>query len=106
MALEDIRRASGYKTAKAFAQAIGIPYPTYIRYEGKPSEIPMRKAWELADVLGCTIDELVGRTVAHADHRRDLNRAYEKLSDGSKARMNEYLTFLAFRDTLINGSEE
>lgn len=59
--LQDLRKEAGYKTAKEFAEAVGIPAPTYTRYEQEPKKIPTDRAWAIADKLGCSIDAVVGR---------------------------------------------
>ena len=72
-ALQRLRREAGYRTAKEFAAEMGIPATTYSRYEracaGPGCGIPLPSAWAMADALGCSIDELVGR--AGADERPD-----------------------------------
>lgn len=59
--LQNLRRGAGFRTAKDFAEAVGIPTPTYTRYEQDPSKIPIERAWILADKLKCSIDAVVGR---------------------------------------------
>jgi len=64
--LRRLRKAAGWPTAKAFAESIGVPAPTYARYEqsgdGPDTNIPMKAAFTIADALGCSIDALYGRT--------------------------------------------
>lgn len=101
-----LRKAAGYKTAKEFAAALGIPATTYSRYErasGSPSAgIPLRVAWAMADRLGCSIDAVVGRDEPDAPDQPDLNAAYRALSEGGRRRLSEYLQFLDFRDRMIS----
>lgn len=59
--LQQLRKAAGYKTAREFGEWLGMSESTYARYESDPAGIPMRSAWRIADELGCTIDEVVGR---------------------------------------------
>lgn len=104
--LADLRRAAGYRSSKDFATALGIPATTYSRYERTLSDpesgVPIRAAWSIADKLGCSIDEVVGRgQAAGGASERDLNAAYRALSEGGRARFDEYLQFLDFRDRLI-----
>lgn len=60
--LKEYRLAAGYKSAKAFAAEQGLGYQSYINYEREPQKIPMNRAWSLADALGVTIDQIVGRS--------------------------------------------
>ncbi len=59
--LLQLRRDAGYRSAREFADKVGIPVPTYTRYESNPDRIPIKSAWSIADALGCTIDAVVGR---------------------------------------------
>lgn len=104
--LASLRREAGYRSSKDFAAALGMPATTYSRYErtlaDPESGVPIRAAREIADKLGCSIDAVVGRAdEAAGDGSRDLNAAYRSLSEGGRARFDEYLQFLDFRDRLI-----
>lgn len=97
--LLELRRQAGYATAKEFAQAEGIAEATYARYESSPEKIPTRAAWRLADRFGVSIDVIVG----HADVdvsalRGDVQAAFDRLSERSRASVLDYLAFLARRD--------
>jgi len=61
MSLKDLRARSGC-TIRDFAARLKMPASTYARYEKRPDHIPLRAAWRLADELGCTIDDIVGRS--------------------------------------------
>lgn len=105
--LASLRKAAGYPSARRFAASAGINPTTYCRYErtpsGKECGIPLKSAWEIADKLGTTIDAVVGRTEAAADDegQRDLNAFYRSLSDGGKARLDEYVQFIEFRERVL-----
>lgn len=103
--LADLRKAAGYRSSKEFAAVLGIPATTYSRYErtlaDPDSGIPLRAAWAIADKLHCSIDAVVGRDEADDTQGRDLNAAYRTLSESGKERFDEYLQFLAFRDSLV-----
>ena len=51
--LQRLRREAGYRSAKEFAEALGIPGSTYARYEragdGADCGIPLSAAWQIAD---------------------------------------------------------
>lgn len=59
--LQECRRAAGYKSAREFAEHIGMPVRTYTNYEQEVNELSLGLAWEFADALGCTIEDISGR---------------------------------------------
>ena len=66
--LQHLRRADGWKSAKAFAEHIGMNPSTYAGYEQGNRPITLDDAHVFADALGCTIDDIAGRkTPTHYD---------------------------------------
>lgn len=61
--LQAMRKRAGYKSAREFADHAGINVNTYTNYEQGKANMSLVQAWELADLLDCTIDELAGRRV-------------------------------------------
>ncbi len=59
--LQALRKRTGYRTAEEFANRMGIPVETYRNYERGKSGFSLERAWEFADVLECSLDELAGR---------------------------------------------
>ncbi|MDY5809524.1 MAG: helix-turn-helix transcriptional regulator [Coriobacteriales bacterium] len=59
--LQKMRKAAGWKSARAFAEHIGMPVDTYTQYEQGKRTMNIEVAWDLADELGCTIDQIAGR---------------------------------------------
>ncbi len=59
--LQEQREQAGYKSAAAFARAVGISAGRYRSYETGRRGISIEDAWKFADILGITLDELVGR---------------------------------------------
>lgn len=59
--LQAMRKRAGFKSARSFAESIGMPVATYTDYEQGRRSFTLERAWEFADVLGCTLDELAGR---------------------------------------------
>ena len=102
--LQRLRREAGYRSAKDFAQAIGMPATTYARYErqedGPDRSIPLPTAWKLADELGCSIDFLVGRT-GEESRGEKVQRTYNALSESHKERFDEYLDFIEYREHVM-----
>ncbi len=79
--LQRIRKDRGFKSAKAFAEHIGMSKDTYTNYEQGARPITLELAWEFADVLGCTLDELAGRDFkadSYADPRQAVMKNYEQ----------------------------
>lgn len=86
--LQRIRKARGYKSAKAFADFIGMNVYTYTDYEQGRRAVTLETAWEFADALECTLDDLAGREFPverYADPRQAvLNEDYAHLSEAGK----------------------
>lgn len=59
--LQEMRRKAGFKSARAFAESIPMNSVTYTQYEQGIRNFTLEKAWEFADLLGCSLDELAGR---------------------------------------------
>ena len=59
--LQAMRKRAGFKSARAFAEHINMPIDTYTAYEQGKVNISLLQAWEFADILNCTLDELAGR---------------------------------------------
>lgn len=97
--LQRMRKARGYSSARDFCEAVGIPAPTLSRYEANPERIPMERAWQIADALGCTIDEVVGRhDPEDFINPGPVQEAYDRLAPDSKGLAAEFLEFLRERD--------
>lgn len=58
--LRAARKAAGFKTAKDFAEFIGVPYATYSDYENKDIEPKYDRLCKIAAALVVTTDELLG----------------------------------------------
>lgn len=86
--LQRIRKQRGFKSARAFADHIGMNPHTYTDYEQGRRTFTLESAWEFADALNCTLDELAGREFhaeVYADQRQAvLNDDYAHLSDAGK----------------------
>ena len=78
--LRELRKKAGYGSAKAFAEAIGMSENTYRSYENGTRNLYMDVAMELCDALGCSPDDLIGRTDAHA-YKYTLTSEEKKLVD-------------------------
>lgn len=97
--LQAIRKQAGYKSAKAFADHIGMPVGTYTDYEQGRRMFTLEKAWEFADALDCTLDELAGRKApnrASGDARMgSIADSYESMNETGRARLAEQAEMMA-----------
>lgn len=100
--LQRLRREAGYRSAKDFAAALGIPASTYARYErqseGPGCAIPLASAWQIADALGCSIDLVLGRQDIDAAAGPTLDERAAALSLGSREALGAFVDFLEQRD--------
>ena len=96
--LQRLRREAGYRSAKEFAEALGIPGSTYARYEragdGADCGIPLPAAWQIADALGCSIDLVVGREDIDAPEPEGIQPRYDALSPEGRALVDSYLSYV------------
>lgn len=96
--LQQLRKEAGFASQRGFADEMGVAQGTYARWEADPAKIPTREAWRIADRLGASIDEVVGRTAPEADGRDEAMRDYEGLSPRSRSEAADFIAFLAKRD--------
>lgn len=96
--LQRLRRQAGYRSAKDFAEALGIPGSTYARYEragdGAGCGIPLPAAWQIADALGCSIDLVVGREDIDAPEPEGIQPRYGALSPEGRNLVDSYLSYV------------
>ena len=64
--LQQARRAAGFKSARSFADHMGISVNTYTGYEQGRIAFSIEQAWDFAEALGTDIDTLVGHEAARA----------------------------------------
>ena len=100
--LQDLRKEAGYKTGKDFADECGMTPSTYARYEKDPGGIPLKSAWKMADMLGCSIDDIVGReSPAAADERGEVQKRYDALSPASRSLVDDIVEFAESKDAAL-----
>ena len=58
--LRQMRKAKGY-SQQQIADLVGVHRTTYTRYESGAVEPPLDTLCRMADLMGCTTDELLGR---------------------------------------------
>lgn len=90
--MKQIRKRSGLNQ-KDVAAAIGVPVRTYGSWERGERNINLEDACLIADVLRCTLDELVGRKppiITPNENDRQFERlsyCYSMLNDESKEQL-------------------
>lgn len=91
--LQHLRKARGYKSAKAFAERVGMNTRTYTNYEQGVTSLTLEKAWEFADALDCSLDELAGRKrprKAFSNPEQEaLNGYYESMNENGRTALVE-----------------
>ena len=103
--LQELRKRAGFQSAVAFAEHYGINAGTYTNYEQGKRNLTLEKAWEFADLLGCSLDELAGRqwppegASASDPMREELVRCY----DASTAENRHSLVVAARNAALASG---
>lgn len=90
--LQAARNKAGFKSARAFAESLGIEVTTYTSYEQGARAFSAEQAWNFAEALGCDIDELVGFETSNRQSFDDPNQAalnayYESMNDEGRERL-------------------
>lgn len=88
--LKRLRREKGYQTQQSFADAFGVPKRQVTAWESGERKLSLERACDVADFLGCSLDELAGRDFLRDTTGRlppsDLRlvERYHSLSDGGR----------------------
>jgi len=85
--LKRLRKQAGFKTQKDIATALGVPERRYASWEREEVMMSLEQACNVTELLGCTLEELVGRKSprTYADKRQAaVNGYYESMSDDGK----------------------
>ena len=98
--LKQLRKAKGL-TQEQLGDKLSITKRVMGAYERQETPIPLEVAYEIALILGCSIDELAGLPAPechYTDQRQaDLNEYYEHVNDSAKQRI-----FQAAKDAFSN----
>lgn len=95
--IKDLRQEKGYRSAREFADALGIATSSMSRYDRDPETIPLKHAWAMADLLDCSIDEVVGRSHVTSG-ANELQDFYDGLLPETRALMDEFIDFARMKD--------
>ena len=94
--LQELRKMAGFRSAREFAEHLGIPVPTYTAYEQGSRGMGMDVACDICDALGCTLDQLVGRApVTRVDY---YVTTFEELSDEGRQAVEDFAEFTRQRE--------
>ena len=104
-----LRERAGYKSRAAFAEALGMKPTKYQEYEMGRSRIDLALAWEIADLLGISLDDLGGRNFSPsssiADDERRILADYRACTPERKREASQYVRERrAFSEEHANGS--
>lgn len=58
--LKQLRKRAGIRTQREMAALVGVNERTYASWEREEVTMSLRQAYDVAVVLGCTLNELVG----------------------------------------------
>lgn len=97
--LKNLRKRAGFNTQADLAHALGANPRTYASWEREEVRLTLDDARRIADVLGCSLDELAGRawvSKPFSDERQgEINRLYENLDEARKTFLLEATRGLA-----------
>lgn len=85
--LMKLRKRAGYKNRDDFAAKLGVNRHTYRSWETGAAMMSLEQAYKVTEMLGCTLDELVGRepTRSFSDPGQSaLNACYENMNEDGK----------------------
>lgn len=95
--IQELRREKGFRSAREFAEALGISPSSMSRYDKDPEAIPIKIAWSMADKLDCSIDEIVGRSHVTVG-TSELQEFYDGLLPETQELMDDLIEFAHIKD--------
>ena len=97
--LQDFRKAAGFKSARAFAEHIGMSVGTYTNYEQGTRSMDVEVLWMFADFFNCSVDDLIGRKSPAPDMSDPVHKAiadaYENMNAHGRTRLAEEAAMMA-----------
>jgi len=95
--IQELRREKGFRSAREFADALGISPSSMSRYDNQPDTIPVKVAWQMANILDCSIDEVVGRMPVTSG-KSELQEFYDGLHRWNRGLFDEFREFIEARE--------
>lgn len=102
--IQELRREKGFRSAREFADALGISPSSMSRYDNQPETIPVKVAWAMADRLDCSIDEVVGRMPVTSG-KSELQDFYDGLHRWNRDLFDEFREFIEARERRASSLE-
>ena len=100
--LKKIRIRAGL-SQKELADMIGVKVSTYGTWERGERMMSLEQAYRVTELLGCTIDELVGRPKPSTEYsdpaQQALNEYYESSSDKARGTIVDVARSVSVADT-------
>lgn len=85
--LMKLRKRAGYKSRDDFAAKLGVNRHTYRSWETGAAMMSLEQAYNVTEVLGCTLEELVGREPVRSfadPGQAALNACYENMNEDGR----------------------
>ena len=79
--LQKLRKEAGFKSSDEFANFLNMKPSRYVEYEQGRASFTMLRAWEIADALKCSLDELAGRDFPPELWDKDAMAVLRRYSD-------------------------
>lgn len=95
--LVTLRKREGFETAKAFAEALDVPYSTYRRYEAEPDKMPASAVRDIAEFCGVSADVVIG-CVPIDRYDAPVQDFYDKLTAEGRELFGQLMEVVAQRD--------
>lgn len=101
--LKRLRKLAGFKTQADMAKALGVPNRRYESWEREEAMMSLEQAYKVTEILGCTLDELVGRepTRSFSDPAQAaLNGYYESMNSHGRDMLVETARLMSDGDSV------
>ena len=88
--LMELRKQAGYRSRDDFAEKLGVNKYTYKSWETGKTMMSLEQAFDVADVLGCSLDELIVQPKSQKrppytdPGQEQLNSSYESMNDDGR----------------------
>lgn len=114
--LQNVRKEAGFKSAKLFADHMGMSVNTYTALEQGRHALSLEQAWQFADALGevmgrhVSIDEIAGRdwpriAATLTDEQRELLQIHDGLDLERKGRLMDSARDMALAQGIGSASD-
>lgn len=101
--LMKLRKLAGYRNRDDFAAKLGVNKHTYRSWETGAAMMSLEQAYNVTEILGCTLDELVGREPARSfsdPAQAALNGYYESMNSHGRDMLVETARLMSDGDSV------